>query len=437
MTDNSHSRCGRTSTALICLLMLVLPIAAPSRASAHSLDSSTVAVVIDDVGVTATISVALEAIDDVLGTDYEQSDLDDFGEDLVGYIDDHLEVTGADGVEWGETYSDPERESVEGIDSFSVEVTLDPNGSAFTRFDIAYDAIIEADPDHEAVVVLVDSSKDVSTVGVLTDADTTVHVTDSAHVVPFGDMIHYGFDHVLEGADHLLFLTTLLLPAALVAVAGRWERGDSARRTFTRVVHVITAFTIGHSLTLIASSLGWVDVPSRPVEILIAASVGVSAVHAMRPLTSHGETLIAAGFGLVHGLAFAGILADLGLAGTTSVLTLFAFNIGIELAQLVAAALVFPSLYALSRTRTYPTIRVGAAAIAGAAAIGWMLERLELVDNPLSVVEDAAIAHPWWIVMALAAVASVAVVVDRYLLTGQPLADQTTDTAASRAPRPL
>jgi hypothetical protein len=147
---------------------------------------------------------------------------------------------------------------------------------------------------------------------------------------------------VLEGADHLLFLVTLLLVAPLVAVAGRWRRREGVVPTLGRVLRVVTAFTAGHSLTLIACALGRVSVPSAPVEVLIAASVGVAALHAVRPLAREGEVLVAGAFGLVHGLAFADILTDLGLEGSTSLLALLAFNGGVELAQLATVGLLFP-----------------------------------------------------------------------------------------------
>ena len=127
------------------------------------------------------------------------------------------------------------------------------------------------------------------------------------------------------------------------------------------MLRVVTAFTAGHSLTLIAAALGWVSVPGAPVEVLIAASVGVAAVHAIRPLAARGEVLVALGFGLVHGPAFAGILADLGIDGSASVLSRLAFNVGIELANLTCVAAVFPSLYLLSRTRFYPAVRLAGA----------------------------------------------------------------------------
>jgi hypothetical protein len=392
----------RRAWALAATVLVLAAAAGPSAASAHSLTSSTIAVRVHDGGAEATISVAEATLRRALGTD-APSDAE-----LLAYLDEHLTVTGGDGTAWSETYGTIEREAVEGIDSISVDVTFGTGDSGSGRFTVDYDAVIEAIPTHEAVVVLTDSAGEISSPGVITAGSPTLAITDGAQPVPLMDMLHYGFQHVLEGADHLLFLLTLLLVAPLAAVAGRWRRTDGLLPTAGRVVHVVTAFTLGHSLTLIAAALGWVTVPGRPVEVLIAASVGVAAVHAIRPLAARGAAAIALGFGLVHGLAFAGILSDLGLSGTTSLLALLAFNAGIELAQLATVALVLPSLYLLSRTRAYPAFRVGAAVVALAAATGWALDRLGVLGNPLEGVEAIAIAHPYAVVASLAAAATAA-----------------------------
>ncbi|MGY1847878.1 HupE/UreJ family protein [Blastococcus sp. SYSU DS1021] len=376
----------------------------PSTASAHSLDSSTLSVRVGEDRADATISIALETLDDALGADHAAATDAGSYADVLTYLDEHLAVTGTDGTEWSETYAEPVRETVEGIDSISVDVALDPGAADPSSFTLAYDAVIETDSTHEAVVVLTDAAGEVSTAGVLDATDGTLQVGQTA-ATGLADMVGYGLHHVLEGADHLLFLITLLLVAPLVAGGGRWRRADGLLPTVRRVVGVVTAFTVGHSLTLVASALGWVSLPSTPVEVLIAVSVGVAAVHAMRPLARHGETVIAGLFGLVHGLAFAGILTDLGLEGSTSVLALLAFNVGVELAQLLTVALLFPSLHLASRTRFYGGLRIAGAAVALTAAAGWALDRLGVLTNPLSGAEEAVIAHPWWVVAGLAAVA--------------------------------
>ncbi|SDC92127.1 HupE / UreJ protein [Geodermatophilus telluris] len=413
MSSSPRRRTLATGAALTGLLTGGLVLLTPAVASAHSLDSSTLSVRVGEDAVDTTVTVALQTLDETLGTDWTAAtDVDSYADAVIAYVDEHLTVTGADGTPWTETYTAVTGESVEGIDSVGVEVTLDPAGADPSSFTLAYDGVIEADPAHEAVVVLTDAAGDISTAGVLTATDDSLQIGDAADA-GITDVVGYGLHHVLEGADHLLFLLTLLLVAPLVTVAGRWQRREGLAPTLRRVLAVVTAFTVGHSLTLIASALGWVAVPGAPVEVLIAASVGVAAVHAVRPLARRGEVLIAGGFGLVHGLAFAGILTDLGLAGTASVPALLAFNVGVELAQLLTVALVFPSLYVVSRTRFSPALRLTGAGVALAAATGWALDRLGLLANPLAGAEDAAIAHPWWVVTGLAVAAAVCWTADR------------------------
>ena len=386
----------------------------PTTAGAHSLTSSTIAVTVAESSVEATISLPLKTLDRAMGTGYA-SDTDISGDvhEIEAYLAEHLSAADADGTAWAVTFDDTERETIEGVDSLTVDVAFATGDSGTDEFTLAYDGIIDAVGDHEAVVVLIDSVGDISTAGVIDAEHETLEITDTAQSTAVGDMIRHGYHHVLEGADHLLFLLALLLPAPLVAVAGRWRRGDGALSTAKAVLRVVSAFTLGHSLTLIASALDWVTVPSRPVEILIAASVGVAAVHAIRPLAARGAVIVALGFGLVHGLAFARILADLGLDGSASLLSLLAFNVGIELAQLTCVALVFPSLYLLSRTRLYPAVRTAGATFALVAATGWALDRLGALSNPLGAIEDAAVAHLSSIAILLAGLAILVQLLDR------------------------
>ncbi|WES66094.1 HupE/UreJ family protein [Microbacter sp. GSS18] len=392
----------------------ILTVLAAPAASAHSLESSTVYVVEQEDGLDATISIALETLDDTLGTDYATavtlSDADTAA--LTAYIADHFAVLGADGQEWAETYSGADVEVVDGITSFTVDVALDADGADTTAFTIEYDAIIEADAGHEAVVVLKDLDGQISTAGVIDASNPTLQIGDTLQT-GLWDMIGYGFEHVLAGADHLLFLLSLLLVAPLTAAARRWRPREDLRRSVRGVIGVVTAFTVGHSLTLIASALGWISLPTALIETLVAASVAVAAVHAVRPLVPRGELVIAGGFGLVHGLAFAGILGTLGLDGSLSVLTLLAFNLGVELAQLAAVALVFPALFVLSRTRWYTPVRVGISALAFTAAVLWILDRTGVLANPLAGLEDAAIAHTWILVVVFAALAAAAAIEGR------------------------
>jgi hypothetical protein len=377
---------------------------APGAASAHTMASSTVMLAIGQDDLTGTITLAVASLDQALDVD-QRSDVlsaDAYADQVLRYVDEHLEVDGADGRAWSETYSNFVRQTTEGIETITIDVAVDPGETTPADFSIRYDAVIEAVAGHEAVLVLERASGTVSTPGVFTSDSRTIDIGEHTQAVGVADMTRLGFHHVLEGADHLLFLLTLLLPASFVAIDGRWRRRSGVAPTARRVLHVVTAFTVGHSLTLVATSLGWITVPSRPVEVLIAASVAVSAIHAIRPLVRGGEPAIAACFGLVHGMAFAGILEDLGLQGSTSVTALLAFNIGIELAQLTAVALVLPSIYLLTTGRAGDRIRVGGAAIALLAASAWILDRIGVADGLITPVETALVSHSWWVVILLA-----------------------------------
>src|SRR5580704_9355172 len=100
----------------------------------------------------------------------------------------------------------------------------------------------------------------------------------------FASIFRLGMRHIAEGTDHLLFLLVLLLPAPLIVAGTKWGPPTGARQSLLRIVGIVTAFTIGHSITLSLAALGAVTVPSHPVEVLIAVSILVSAVHAFRPI---------------------------------------------------------------------------------------------------------------------------------------------------------
>ena len=158
------------------------------------------------------------------------------------------------------------------------------------------------------------------------------------------------------------------------------------------IVGIVTAFTLGHSLTLTLAAMNVVHVPSRPVEALIAVSILVSAVHALRPLFPGREAWIAASFGVIHGLAFATTLERLGLSGWDRVTGILAFNLGIETMQLLVVTLVLPSLLLMSRTRAYPLFRIAGAMFACIASGTWLVERLLNVQTPVDSVVNL-IAH--------------------------------------------
>lgn len=183
----------------------------------------------------------------------------------------------------------------------------------------------------------------------------------------FADYMKIGFEHILTGADHLLFVFGLFL---LCAGMGP-------------LVKTITAFTVGHSITLSLAALGYANLPSGPIEVLIAASVLGLAVELSREAT---ETTwmrrypwpMAAGFGLLHGMGFAGALREVGLPQGEIPLALFSFNVGIEIGQLVFVVALL-ALAQIVRRMPLPAGRAlpqrAAVYVMGSLAAFWMFQR--------------------------------------------------------------
>jgi hypothetical protein len=143
------------------------------------------------------------------------------------------------------------------------------------------------------------------------------------------------------------------------------------------VVRIVTAFTLAHSVTLSVAALGFVTIPDRIIEPLIAATivwVALENLFAAEP--DRRRWIWSFGFGLVHGFGFASALGELGLKGATLVRGLVGFNVGVEIGQLLFVAVFLPALIWLSRGRgARLTPRIASLAV---AAIGtyWLAERI-------------------------------------------------------------
>jgi hypothetical protein len=198
----------------------------------------------------------------------------------------------------------------------------------------------------------------------------------------FASLVQGGLAHIAEGTDHLLFLLLLLLVAPLAAGERRWGKPRALRDTLKHTTFVITAFTLGHTVTLVLGSTGVIAPPERAVEITVALTIGLAAVHSWRPLFAQAETWMALCFGLIHGMAFSTSLSGAGLTPWQHAQALFAFNLGIEAMQLTVLVVVLPPLLVLCTLRGtwYGNVRRMVAGLAGLMACAWVAQRAELAD---------------------------------------------------------
>lgn len=185
-----------------------------------------------------------------------------------------------------------------------------------------------------------------------------------------------GMGHIASGLDHMLFLVTLLLVAVWRRDGAGWAPRASARAALSETLKLVTAFTVAHSITLGLAASGLVDPPSRWVESLIALTVLLAALDNLRPFVPGPRWGMVGLFGLVHGVGFAGPLKDLGLRGAELVLPLLGFNLGVELGQLAAVALLLPlALLLRDRTAYRRWIVPGGSSAIAALATLWLAER--------------------------------------------------------------
>jgi hypothetical protein len=229
----------------------------------------------------------------------------------------------------------------------------------------------------------------------------------------FKNMLALGMEHIKDGTDHLLFLIVLLLPAMLLVNGNHWGKFGGTKYSIVRLLKIVTAFTIGHSVTLLIGAAGWLKLPAQPVEILIAFSILVSAMHALYPIFPGKEMYVAAGFGLIHGLAFATILSNLKLSAGTLVVSIVGFNLGIELMQVFIIALIIPWLIILSKTFFYKWFRIAAGIMAGLAAIAWIVERTINQQNFITKFIENNAAQAVWLIIPLAFLSVIAIIIHR------------------------
>lgn len=220
--------------------------------------------------------------------------------------------------------------------------------------------------------------------------------------------VRLGMEHIAAGTDHGVFLFALVLVVPLAPSGSRWTSRRTTGGALRALARVVTAFTAGHSATLALGALGGVELPSAVVEPAIAASILVTAVHALRPVFPRREALVAGVFGLVHGLAFASSLALRELGPAQAAWTLLGFNVGVELAQLGLLLLVVPWLLILARTRAYAPLRIGGACACAALAAAWFLERTAGFPDPTTGVIEWISAHPTVLLVAPASSAVLA-----------------------------
>lgn len=222
----------------------------------------------------------------------------------------------------------------------------------------------------DAIARLVPLDRPVQTFRLTASQPTATILSEPDTAQVLRDYFIIGAEHILFGWDHLLFVIALVL-----LVRAPWP-----------VVKAATAFTVAHSITLVATTLGYAGLPSRPVEALIALSIVFLAVEVAlvlrdperQTLTRRFPWAVAFAFGLFHGFGFAGALSDIGLPQGEIASALLAFNLGVEAGQLLVIAALVALLAIVTRVlpkAEAPALRAATYGI-GITGSFWLIERV-------------------------------------------------------------
>jgi hypothetical protein len=364
------------------LVAIVLALILPS-AWAHKPSDSYLTIDVGDSAIVGRWDIALRDLDFALTLDGDGNGEITWGEvrarhaEIADYAREHLRVTADDrpcSVGFGVQQID---EHTDGMYSV-LPLTVRCEAVSPTRLALTYTLFADLDPQHRGLLNLVARGASRSAVLGPQQATQSFELGEVNRWRQFADYVREGVWHIWIGLDHILFLLSLLLPSVLAwqAAGQRWQAVGRLHEAIVDVLKIVTAFTLAHSITLSLAALGVIELPSRWVESVIAASVVAAALNNIWPRVIGRLWMVAFGFGLVHGFGFASVLADLGLPRDALVLALVGFNVGVELGQLAIVAIFLPLAFALRRTLFYRRwIMVGGSLSIVVLAGIWLVER--------------------------------------------------------------
>ncbi len=234
---------------------------------------------------------------------------------------------------------------------------------------VTYDLMFNVDAQHRALVTV---ESQAGTQNFVLSPETPGFVVtseDSGWLSQFLTFTRHGMHHIWAGYDHILFLITLLLGTAV------HMRSAAIGTALFEAAKVVTAFTLSHTLTLGLAAVGILRIPVAISESLIAVTIVLAAVNNIWPILTRRTWLIALIFGLIHGVGFANVLAEMNLARDSLLVSLLAFNVGVEVGQLAIVLAAFPLILLATRLQRAMVLATTANLAVSAVGMVWFLNR--------------------------------------------------------------
>lgn len=364
------------AAALVSIFFLVLA----SPAQAHKPSDSYLTLHLQGQQITGRWDIALRDLDFALSLDADGDGAIRWGEvkarraQIQAYALSHLTIDGDGKTCWlhdSDLLIDQHSDGAYAVLALSGACPAKPQ-----RVGVAYNLFADFDPQHRGLVRVTGDGRDHTLVLGGSRPRQGIAMTGVGRLREVADFIATGVFHIWTGFDHLLFLISLLLPAVLTRKNGQWVGQVSARTAGIDILRIVSAFTVAHSITLSLATLGVLSLPARLTEAAIALSVAFAAFNNLRPMLTGRIWIAAFVFGLIHGFGFANVLRDLGLAQASLLWALLAFNIGVEMGQVVVVGLLMPLAWRARNGRLYRKVLVpfGSMAILLIATV-WFIQR--------------------------------------------------------------
>lgn len=393
----------RNQILSVAVLLLTLALLAPQSALAHNVDQSYVYLTVENQSTTGRVEATSGDLNRALNLSMPKKKtltLAQFEENrsaIASYYRSRLSFV-IDGQPMNMTFGDAELANV-GFGTFiKLDFTLTGSGEVTASASPPRQVVIENDllfdtaESHQSLVIIENHWRSGTLNNEFLSSLTfngkqksqTLNIGEGSILQGLWGFIQSGMHHIAIGLDHIFFLIALLLPSVMVVRDGSWQGADDLRTVAIRVFTIVTAFTVAHSITLSVAAFEIVTLPARLVESVIALSIGIAAIHILKPtLRTHAIGVVLA-FGLFHGFGFASVMGELRIPDEYLVWSLLGFNIGVELGQLAIVVVALPVLFLLRNTGFYRRFVLpwGAAGLMLVSAY-WLYERVFDVNIPV------------------------------------------------------
>ncbi|MBC2607976.1 HupE/UreJ family protein [Pelagicoccus albus] len=362
----------------------------PAKLFAHATGETYLFLEFLESSIRGRVEIKLDDLNEKLGVDAMQNGkasekiIVDTAPQITDYIKENLSIAPRGGEPYPLNFHTTKLFDAEGgWAQYEFNIPADP---VPPYLDLKLTMLYDGDTMHRDIVVTEkgvwpseDYEMNISMVFSRNNSEQILDVFNPPSVQRARDMIWQGILHIWIGIDHILFLVALALPIVLVKKENKWQPAQGLKKTLVSLLKIVTVFTVAHSITLALASLGFVQLPSRLVESIIALSIVLVAVNNLLGRAAKVSLTITFLLGLFHGLGFASVMADLPFR--VSELTPFlkiiiAFNVGVEIGQLAILLVLFPVIYVLRTSSVYLPVALKGGSCALILIAGyWFIER--------------------------------------------------------------